>query len=434
MQYKVILGFPRGGSVEYGAVRGAFMASREHELLIQDVPTSLPTCGFNALWCQALNKATTAECTHFAMLHADVSPENGWLDTMLREMDRLDADLISAPVAIKDQRAVTSTAIGQRGVTWHAHRRLTVKEAARLPETFCLEDTCYRPPEYQLLHNTGCWVADLRKCVFYQRSAAGELLAHFTVNDRIVGEPGSFAAEVEPEDWFFSRRLDEIGAKTYVTRKVKIDHEGSQSFPNHGSWGLYDNDKDTQEFWLKDEVSPTGAWRNGLFSFYFFDEMAAAALVDLFRGVTVVDLGCGDGSYVRYLNGHGVVAHGVDGNPSVLHNEPTGHFHQHDLSTPVPARADWGLSFEVGEHIPAEFESVFLDNLANTGTTGLVVSWAVEGDAGVGHVNCRSEEYVRDQLEKRGLVFDEDATWRFRAAARLPYLRRKAMVFRKVTP
>ncbi|CAG5124210.1 unnamed protein product, partial [Candidula unifasciata] len=50
-----------------------------------------------------------------------------------------------------------------------------------------------------------------------------------------------------------------------------------------------------------------------------------------------------------------------------------------DLTAPqygLPAY-DWVVSVEVGEHIPAKFEDIYLDNLARHAKEGIVLSWAV---------------------------------------------------------
>src|SRR5215469_17754996 len=55
----------------------------------------LASC-FNKAWCAALNLQREGEdITHFAMLHDDVVPEDGWLEQLLKDMKESDADLVS---------------------------------------------------------------------------------------------------------------------------------------------------------------------------------------------------------------------------------------------------------------------------------------------------------------------------------------------------
>jgi hypothetical protein len=83
--------------------------------------------------------------------------------------------------------------------------------------------------------------------------------------------------------------------------------------------------------------------------------------------------------------------------------------------------ADWVVSFEVAEHIPPGAPEVaFLDNLARHARAGLLMSWAVPGQAGHHHVNCRPREYVLDALAARGFALDEHLTAELRGLTRYP--------------
>ena len=44
-------------------------------------------------------------------------------------------------------------------------------------------------------------------------------------------------AQVEPEDWYFSRLLHELGLKVGCTRKVRLTHRGPHEFTNADVWG-----------------------------------------------------------------------------------------------------------------------------------------------------------------------------------------------------
>jgi hypothetical protein len=206
---------------------------------------------FNAVYCTALNSAEQGRCTHFAMLHSDIVPDHGWLDVLLEEMDRTGAHLVSAVAPIKDRRGVTSTGIGNPDNRWGPFRRFTVRELENFPETFNADDAGY--PGGILLHNTGCWVADLRKPEFFETDEQGHLRAMFAFPRRVKREPmlnNIWHNACESEDWYYSRQLHDLGCKTYVTRKVKLYHKGSADFPNRGAWGSYlKGDDDTRLYW-----------------------------------------------------------------------------------------------------------------------------------------------------------------------------------------
>ena len=127
------------------------------------------------------------------------------------------------------------------------------------------------------------------------------------------------------------------------------------------------------------------------------DASLCAALLAFFEAEgasTVVDLGCGMGSYVRAFNAAsttGLKASGYDGNPHTpkLSKGACGVL---DLSVlaAVATPCDWVLSLEVGEHLPKEHEAVFLENVHRHNTCGVVLSWAIKGQGGTGRMSPRA--------------------------------------------
>lgn len=187
---------------------------------------SLATQNFNALWCTALNLKRDHQVDYFAMLHSDIEPQPGWLGPLIQEMESCDLDVLSVVSPIKSAAGLTSCALARDdGSTWRVHCRLTMTDVYNLPPTFTSEDVG-RP----LLINTGCWVCRL--------DMDWAPKAFFTVNDRIVLDAnGKYMAEVEPEDWFFSRVCHELGLKIGATTRVQLGHEGAQTFLNDRPWG-----------------------------------------------------------------------------------------------------------------------------------------------------------------------------------------------------
>ena len=253
VRHKVMLAMP-GPSMSFPTCKGLIEASNRHEVGLDNSGGSWDN--FNTLFAVALNRAARGEITHFAMLHADIAPMPGWLDVLLEECDRLDADLVSALVPLKDGRGITSSGLGRIGDPWGgAFRRVAVRELAGLPETFDNADLGY--PQHPLLHNNGCWVCDLRKAVFTSEEPAlveGRyavcLSAMFAFPRRIVKYQGEYCVQGESEDWYFSRRLWELGAKTYLTQRVKLSHlDGGTAYPNYGDWGSELVDEQTRWLW-----------------------------------------------------------------------------------------------------------------------------------------------------------------------------------------
>lgn len=226
----VALALPYCGRIAFGAAQGYFLTPTRGACQVVRLATesSLLVHGFNSLWAEALNLRGRG-LTHFAMIHADVSPEPGWLDVLLGELVRLGADLVSAVVPIKDERGLTSTAVA--GENPWGSRRLTLTEVHRLPETFGPEDV-----GGPLLVNSGLWVCDFTKPWCEQ--------VHFRQRDQVVrGPSGQFLARTLSEDWAWAADLQQRGCRVYATRKVRLTHEGGRSYPNDHAWGRWQRDE-----------------------------------------------------------------------------------------------------------------------------------------------------------------------------------------------
>jgi hypothetical protein len=244
---QIVLGFPSpgGACMSYETARALYRGTQRHDLALLLSVGSWD--GFNNLWASALNLAEAGQATHFAMLHADIAPEEGWLDLLADELDRLGADLVSVAVPLKDGRGVTSSGIGDPADPWHPYRRFTVRELfdSSLPETFSAADAGH--PGGIFLHNDGCWMCDLRQEAFRSTDAEGRLIADFHFPREVFrdGADGKFKVRAESEDWYFSRKLHELGIKSYITRKVRLTHAGGYAFSNVLPWGTYRHDLDT---------------------------------------------------------------------------------------------------------------------------------------------------------------------------------------------
>lgn len=190
---------------------------------------SLLALCFNGLLCKALD---TPAVEYFCMLHADVIPQDGWLDTLWQEFHRVNADVLSVVIPMKDLRGLTSTAIDDKRDPFNVLRRITTTEAKRLPPTFSAADCGY--PKSALLVNTGCWLARLDVL----RRWADEYAGCFTIRDRIVRRPdGKHVAQVASEDWNFSRDLHRLGARVFATRAVRVKHVGRFEWDSGDEWG-----------------------------------------------------------------------------------------------------------------------------------------------------------------------------------------------------
>lgn len=173
----------------------------------------------------------------------------------------------------------------------------------------------------------------------------------------------------------------------------------------------------------------TGAWclsagNETAFGFplasqHYLDDGIAASLLTMVHNQSVLDVGAGSGQYGRYFEHHRTSTHytAIDGALNV-EAFTDGFVQWADLVLPYHrpgGPADWVVSLEVGEHIPARYEAAYFANLHRNNRCGVVLSWAVPGQSGRGHVNCRDNGYVAGEMRKLGYVLDEAATTSGRA-------------------
>ena len=177
------------------------------------------------------------------------------------------------------------------------------------------------------------------------------------------------------------------------------------------------------------KINPKGYWENPTPEGHGIDRGLAKGLSGFFwlqslihdRRISVIDVGCGTGFYTNYLNKNSeeMICHGYDGNPNTpkLSDFTCEVF---DFTKPAEGlgKWDWVLSLETGEHIPIEYENQFIHNLDILNDLGIILSWAVEGQGGDGHVNCRNNDYIIKRFGELGYYYSEKNTnvLRFQAA------------------
>jgi 2-polyprenyl-3-methyl-5-hydroxy-6-metoxy-1,4-benzoquinol methylase len=153
-------------------------------------------------------------------------------------------------------------------------------------------------------------------------------------------------------------------------------------------------------------ISNTGFWNFGgqhLKNEHCIDPILSKAIVQSLHQKNVrevYDFGCGLGNYTLDINQSGIQCTGFDGNPE------TSKFPNcivKDLTKPMNLEpVDCVLCLEVAEHIPKQFEESLLKNITTSIKDNgvLILSWAVEGQGGLGHVNCQNNPYVIDTMKR----------------------------------
>ena len=164
------------------------------------------------------------------------------------------------------------------------------------------------------------------------------------------------------------------------------------------------------------------------------DTALATRISSLLRSKSVASFGDGPGFYREYMLKLGQVKcyDAFDGAPYVKEttNDEVKFL---DLSVPIYHldKYDWVISLEVAEHIPAEFEHIFIDNLVRHAKEGIILSWAKLGQGGHSHINNRDFSYVKEQMELRNLRHDPNLSGLLKNASSLSWLRENINVFLK---
>jgi SAM-dependent methyltransferase len=147
-------------------------------------------------------------------------------------------------------------------------------------------------------------------------------------------------------------------------------------------------------------------------------------VVTALKPESVLDLGCGPCRSLARFKEHGIKrVVGIDGSVELLKNlhvQP----HKADIlfvdleRSPcvMGEKFDLVWSYEVAEHIANEEN--FLLTLTENARRWIVMTAAVPGQGGIGHVNCQPREHWISQLADRGFAYRRDLTEQFRSLGR----------------
>lgn len=176
------------------------------------------------------------------------------------------------------------------------------------------------------------------------------------------------------------------------------------------------------------KIAKTGFWSGNTEPFHKFDVGLANALTKLFKDHRVIDLGCGEGKYVEKFNNNEIDCIGYDGNPETKF----ANCYVQDLTKRFypPIMFDTILSLEVGEHIPKELSGKYIENVKRIKPNLIVISWAIPGQGGDGHVNELPNEEVIKMFSE--YTYDAKTSQHLRNSADLWWFKNTIMVFRKV--
>lgn len=187
-------------------------------------------------------------------------------------------------------------------------------------------------------------------------------------------------------------------------------------------------------------ISPTGFWLKETAHLGHANSVELGEwLVKYFasnKSEYIYDLGCGLGVYLKKLVDSGFnkdYLWGVEADISP--HSVFSNILSKDLTEPFAFNTPGNCIFlEVGEHIPSIYTDIVLDNIRRVCNKKLVLSWAVRGQGGLGHINCMNNDEVIDKVSMFGFRFDPVSTKSARSVISdsCCYFKSTLMVFNKL--
>lgn len=162
----------------------------------------------------------------------------------------------------------------------------------------------------------------------------------------------------------------------------------------------------------------------------WIDEKTLDYLIDTYKISTMVDVGCGIGDQVRLALSKGIIAFGIDGDPTFDFYDGT-IFIKHDYvegPLKIPhCEMCWCVEFL--EHV----ESKFIDNFFSTFLCCDFVccTHALPGKAGYHHVNCQESIYWIRIFDKYGFRLLDDDTRNIKKISDMRFMVNTGMLFGK---
>lgn len=140
------------------------------------------------------------------------------------------------------------------------------------------------------------------------------------------------------------------------------------------------------------------------------DEGAFKTILNKIKVNSFLDIGCGPGGMVNYVNKLGIKAIGVDGDDSIIRIDRKS-FYIHDFTQGklnLNAIFDLGWSVEFLEHVEEKFSENYFDTFKKC--KYIFCTFAPEGKGGYHHVNTKNKKYWLDIFQKNGFKFNSELT------------------------
>jgi len=143
-----------------------------------------------------------------------------------------------------------------------------------------------------------------------------------------------------------------------------------------------------------------------------------------------IDIGCGLGEQVRIAKELGLIAYGIDGDPSLkIYDDEI--FIQHDFTTEPFLSGDYiydlGWTVEFVEHVEEKYIDNYMPQLSYCNR--VLMTYAPPGQNGRHHVNCQPQSYWINIFDNWGFELDIETSYEVRMASINKWIRNKALFF-----
>ena len=159
-------------------------------------------------------------------------------------------------------------------------------------------------------------------------------------------------------------------------------------------------------------------------------------LFEKYQPLSVLDVGCGIGTYLKIFQRFGVKkVFGVDGISTTATMLQDAEYREVDLACPINLGQNFDivLCLEVAEHLPFEATSTILETIRIHADGLIVFSAAEPGQPGHGHINSLAIEHWLRRWQAIGWFPVLKETLTMRAVATLPWFKRNILVLRQGT-
>ena len=183
------------------------------------------------------------------------------------------------------------------------------------------------------------------------------------------------------------------------------------------------------------KINKRGFWENETTIGHHNDIPLCHVLVNFLKNSkikTLLDLGCGPAFYVSNIAEEGISCEAYDGNPNTPElTNGLGQVKDLSVDFDLGKKYDFVLSLEVGEHIPQEFEDIFINNVLKHSSKYVLLSWAIPRQGGDGHFNEQPNNYIINKITALGFEYDKELSQEFRKNAKAHWFKNTLMLFKK---